>query len=115
MRRWIDPLLAARGVDDAGVTAGVQMPVLWKLCAMENRVVRLARGEYDVGGDVQDLAHLRNEPLGEEPDYDERKRTRPGRSGYRSGAMATGRCRSRRVSRWSGRRASCFQATSTLS
>ena len=57
MRRWIDPILAARGVTEADVVAGIQVLVLRLLVLLENRVVRLARGEYEIEGDVNDVAH----------------------------------------------------------
>jgi len=48
MRRWIDPLLELRGVEDVDVRAGLHVPLLRLLVAMEHRVVRLARGEYEL-------------------------------------------------------------------
>jgi len=57
MRRWIDPLLELRGVEDADVTAGIQVPLLRLLCSMEHRVVRLARGQYELEGDENNAAH----------------------------------------------------------
>ena len=57
MKRWIDPLLAARGVTDTDVEAGHHVRVLRHLVAMENRVVRLARGEYELEGIKYNAAH----------------------------------------------------------
>ena len=69
MRHWIDPLLDARGVTEADLTAGIQMPVLRHLCSISHREILLARGEYNFG-DVNNTAHLHNEPRGEKPTYD---------------------------------------------
>ena len=60
LRRWIDPLLAGRSVEDVDVRAGRQVQLLRHLCAMENRVVRLARGEYEIEGDVRNAMHSSN-------------------------------------------------------
>ena len=69
MLRWIDPLLEGRGGVDADVAAGVQQKVLRHLCAMENRRVRLARGEFRIEGDQENAEHLLNEPRGEHPGW----------------------------------------------
>jgi len=60
MRHWIDPLLASRDVAEADVAAGIHVRVLRLLCVMENRVVRLARGEYKLEGDVMNAVHNSN-------------------------------------------------------
>jgi len=60
IRRWIDPILGGRGVTAADVSAGIHVRVLHRLCAMENRVVRLARGEYELEGDYRNAAHNSN-------------------------------------------------------
>ena len=60
MRRWIDPILAARGVTEADVAAGIQVRMLRLLVLLENRVLRLARGEYEIeGGEYNDGLHGR--------------------------------------------------------
>ena len=60
MRRWIEPILAARGVTAADVAAGIQVPVLRLLCEMENGMVRLARGQYEFEGDWDHEEHNSN-------------------------------------------------------
>ena len=69
LQRWIDPILAARGVDKADVAAGIHVRVLRHLCSLEHRVVRLARGEYNLG-DWPNEAHYRNGPRPERPTID---------------------------------------------
>jgi len=82
MRRWIDPLLGARGVENVDVTAGVHTRVLRHLCAIRHRVVRLARGEYELEGDVANLANYASaDANGHFPD---------GRKGYGPLALAKG-------------------------
>jgi len=58
MRRWLDPLLAARGVEAADVAAGIHVRVFRRLCSMENRVVRMARGEYDLTGNFSNADYV---------------------------------------------------------
>ena len=90
MRRWIDPLLDARGATDADVAAGNQIIVLHHLCSIPHRKIRLARGEHC--RDEQNAEHLHNEPRGEQPDTDDADYS------YDAWAMATG-------SRWRSRTA----------
>ena len=60
MKRWIDPILAARSVMDSDVAAGHHVQLLRLLVAMENRVVRVARGEYEFEGDTRKAEHKSN-------------------------------------------------------
>jgi len=94
MKSWIDPILAGRGVAAVDVAAGIRVIVL-HLCVMENRVVRMARGEYKLEGGGRNEEHAGPRLFGVL---------------FASGAQASGRWRSQRASRSSGRRVSCFRA-----